>query len=131
MSNFNLNSLSLKDTTELHLKNPDTEELLYADDAKKKPVVIVLFGTASKQYRDAITSMQNRSLKRGKKVVSAEVMKEEGIALLVACSDSAKNLDYNGAPLVGEAFRDMYNDPTVSWVKDQVDAALGDVSSFL
>lgn len=129
---FNLNDLSMKDTTELQLRHPVTDELLYADEAKKKPVVIVLFGTGSKQYRNAITAMQNRALKRGKKQASAEVMREESIELLVACSDRAINLEYNEAPVDNDAaFRSLYSDPAFGWLKDQVDSGLGDASNFL
>ena len=129
---FNLDSLALNDTTELQLVHPVTEELLFADKEQTKPVAIVLFGTSSKQYRNAITAMQNRQLRRGKKAASAELLREESVNLLVACSDKALNLTYKEAPLDNEnAFRALYSDPKFAWVKDQVDAALGDVSRFL
>lgn len=129
---FNLDTLALKDTVELQLKHPVTEELLFADAEQTKPVSIVLFGTSSKQYRNAVTAMQNRALKRGKKTPTAEEMREESVRLLVACSEKAVNLSYKGAPLDNaEAFRELYNDPSYSWLKEQVDAGLGDVSNFL
>lgn len=127
---FNLDTLALKDTVTLQLKHPVTEELLVTD--KGEAVSIVLYGSSSKQYRNAITAMQNRALKRGKKVPTAEEMREESVRVLVACSEKAINLSYKGAPLDNpEAFRDLYNDASFSWLKDQVDAALGDVSNFL
>lgn len=129
---FTLESLTLKDTVELQLRHPVTDELLFADEAKTKPVLVVLYGSSSKQYRNAITAMQNRSLKRGKKVVSAEVMREEGIELLVACSEKTVNLSYKGKPVDNDdAFREIYSDPAYSWLKDQVDTGLGDVANFL
>jgi hypothetical protein len=129
---FNLDTLSLKDTTSLHIKHPVTDELLYADEAKTKPVEIELYGTGSKQYRNALTAMQNRALKRGKKQATAEVMRDEGIELLVACSAKANNFAYNGKPLNDDsAFRALYGDASFSWLKEQVDAGLGDVSNFL
>lgn len=129
---FNLDTLALKDTTELQLRHPVTDEPLFADKEQTKPVAISLFGTSSKQYRNAITAMQNRQLRRGKKAVSAETLREESISLLVACSDKAINLTYKGAPLDNEdAFRALYSDPAYSWLKDQVDTALGEVSNFL
>jgi hypothetical protein len=129
---FKLENLSMKDTVELQLRHPVSDELLFADEDKSAPVAIVLYGTSSKQYRNAITAMQNRSLKRGKKQVSAEVMREEGVELLVACSEKALNLSYKDAPVDhDDAFRELYSDPTFSWLKDQVDTALGDISNFL
>lgn len=129
---FNLDSLALKETTELQLRHPVTEELLWADKEQTKPVAIALYGASSKQYRNAITAMQNRQLRRGKQKVNAETLKEESVRLLVACSDSGINLEYNGAPVDSEdVFTNLYSDPKFAWVKDQVDAALGDPSNFL
>lgn len=129
---FNLDTLSLKDTVSLQLRHPVSEELLFADEAKTKPVEIELHGTSSKNYRSAITAMQNRSLKRGKKQASAETMREESIELLVACSAKAKNFSYCGKPVSDdEAFRTLYGDAKFSWLKEQVDAALGDNANFL
>lgn len=129
---FNLDSLALRDTTELQLVHPVTEELIFADREQTKPVSVVLFGTSSKQYRNAISAMQNRQLRRGKKAATAELLREESVNLLVACSDKTLNLTYKDAPVDNEeAFRALYSDPAYSWLKDQVDAALGDVSRFL
>jgi hypothetical protein len=129
---FNLDQLSLKDTVSLQLRHPVSDELLFADEAKTKPVEIELHGTSSKNYRNAITAMQNRALKRGKKQASAEVMREEGIELLVACSAKANNFSYGGKPVLDEdTFRALYGDAKFSWLKEQVDAALGDNSNFL
>lgn len=130
---FNLDSLALNDTTELHLRHPVTGEHLYADgDAKKEPVVSILYGTSSEQYRQAVTNMQNRALKRGKKPLTAEQMKAEAIELLVACSERINNLTYKGKPVDNSsAFRELYNDPKFSWLKDQHDETIGDISAFL
>lgn len=129
---FNLNSLSLKDTVNLHLKHPVTDELLYADAEETKPVQIVLYGTASTQYRNAVAAMQSRSLKRGKRPATIDEMRDESVRLLAACSDSGVNFDYQGeVPTTTEAFKQLYADPSFSWLKDQVDAGLGDISNFL
>lgn len=130
---FSLDSLALKETTTLQLRHPVTEDALWADKEQTKPVGISLYGTSSKQYRNAITAMQNRQLRRGNKTkVNAETLREESVKLLVACSESGVNLTYNDQPLDSpEAFEALYSDPKFSWVKDQVDAALGDPSNFL
>lgn len=127
---FNLDSLALKDTTVLQLRHPVSDEPLFDGEAV---VGIELYGTASKQYRNAITAMQNRALRRGnKQKPTAEQLRDEAVNLLVACSAAGVNLEYAGAPLDNaDAFREMYSDPKFSWVKDQVDEALGDVSRFL
>jgi hypothetical protein len=128
---FNLDTLALKtDTVLVELRHPATDELLKTEDGK--PVGVHVYGTASKPYRDAIHALQNRALKRGKKAASAEVMKEEAIELLVAISEKAENLTYKGKPLnSADAFRALYSDPQFSWLKDQVDMAVGDTAAFL
>lgn len=128
---FDLNTLAKKDSFELHLRHPVTDELLYADDEKTQPVQIVLFGTSSKQYRNALAAMQNTRLKRGKKQISAEVMREDSIELLVACSDKGINFEYQGQQVTGEVFRELYSDDSFDWLKDQCDEAIGDTANFL
>lgn len=129
---FNIASLSLKDSGVIHLRHPVTDEQLYVDEAKTKPIEIVVYSSASKQYRDYITAMQNRHLKRDKKKITAEVMQEENIELITTCSIKANNFKYNSLELTTpDAFRTMYRDASLSWVKDQVEAFLGDTASFL
>jgi len=129
---FDLASLAPKDTFELQLRHPVSEELLFADEGKTKPVEIILWGTSSKAYRNALTKMQNRNLKRSDKQRTAEVMREEGVELLVACSQGAKNLALNGVDISSaDDFRKLYSDDKYDWLKAQVDKALGDVSNFI
>jgi len=129
---FNLDSLALKTEAVLHvLKHPVTEEDLV--DEKGEKVGIYIFGTASKEYRNAINAMQNRHMKRNGKKPSAEVVREEAIELTVAVSEKATdNLTYKGKPLnTPAAFRELYNDPQFGWIKSQMDEAVGNVEAFL
>lgn len=129
---FNLNTLAVPETTELHLVHPVSQELLYADEKQEKPVVVVLYGQSSRKYRAAVSAMQNRQLKRGKKQATAEEMQSEGVELLVACSEKAINLELDGAAIdTPAAFRKLYSDPAYSWLREQVDTALADVTNFL
>lgn len=130
---FDISALALKETTTLHLINPVTLEKLYEDAEQTKPVTIELYGSSSKQYRNATNAMQNRQLvrQRKKENIKADELREEAVNLLVACS-AASTLEYNGEVVNTEAaFRKLYSDPAYSWIKDQVDEALGDVSRFL
>lgn len=124
-------SLAAKELSNIQLRHPASDELLF--DENGKAVEVVMYGTSSKQYRQAITDMQNRSLKRGKKQQSAEVMRQEGIDLLVACSHEIVNLEMeDGSPINSPTtFKALYSDDSFGWIKDQVDAALGDISNFL
>jgi len=129
---FNIASLSTKEQTVVHLRHPVTDELLYADEAKKKPIQVTVYGSGSSVYRNALTAMQNRQLKRNKKQMSAELIREESTELLVQTSVSADNFDYNGNPLTTkQAWTDLYNDVSLAWVREQVETVQGDISAFL
>lgn len=130
---FNLNSLAASTGAfELQLRHPVTDELLFADLEKTLPVSISLYGTSSKQFRSASTANQNAYIKRGKKPLTAEGVQESRIDLLVACSDKGINIEYQGQPVQGDVvFRALYSDPSFEWLKDQCDAAIGDVANFL
>ncbi len=131
---FDINTLALKkDTFPLHLAHPATGEPLFADAEGKKPVRIHVYGTASKEYRDAVKGMQNRQLKRGKnKTATVAEIQEEAIELLVAISDTSDELEYEGKSVTTPAvFRELYADSRFSWVREQVDAAVSEVANFL
>lgn len=130
---FDIASLALKsDSTEVQLRHPVTNELLWNDEAKTEAVSVFVFGSASKEYRDARAAMQNRQLKRGKQKPSVEVLNEEGVNLLVACIDKFANLTDGGKVPTTEAdIRSLLNNPHYSWVRDQVDEAISDTANFL
>ncbi len=127
---FDLNTLAAKDSVDLQLKHPVSDEALATSDGK--PVKAVLWGTSSKVYRTAINAMQNRALKRGKKPASPEVMREEGVELLTACTQRFENLALDGEALDNaDTIRALYQDDRFAWVKSQVDEALGDIANFI
>ncbi len=129
---FDISSLSIQESTVVHLLHPDTEEKLYADKDEKEPITITVASTASRQYRKAVAAMQNRRIQRGNKKETAERQKEEGIELLTACCISSENLKYKGDDVKTEAdFRALLSDDGLSWVKSQVDEALGNVGLFI
>ena len=130
---FDISTLALKTTsTEVQFRHPVTNELLWADADKTEAVSVNLYGTASKEYRDARSAMQNRQLKRGKQKPTAEVLNEEGTTLLVATIDHFNNFAVDGAVPDSEAdYRKLLNDARFSWVREQIDEALADNERFL
>lgn len=136
---MDISSLSIQESTVVQLTHPANGELLYVDKNDKlttektdKPVTITVLSTASRAYRRAVTAMQNRTLKRGAKKVTAEMQKEEGVELLVAVCETSDNLEYKGSPVKDEAdFRALLSDDKMSWIKTQVDEALGNVELFI
>ena len=134
---FDVKALAIKDSTVLHLKNPFTDEFLFVNDkgeldAKgKNAVTVTLASTGSREYRLAVNAMINRSIKRGNKKLNADEQKAEGIELLVACCLDSDNLSYEGEPVKTHAqFRAMPNDDSISFIKQQIDEALGTIELF-
>lgn len=130
---FNLNKRSTKDVFTLQLRDPETDELLFEDEAKKKPVSVDLYGPGSTIYRNAILQLQNRQLKRGKKQMSAELLREESVELIAAAiAGSSGNIEYNGAVVTTkEQWVELLSDNSLEWLRDQIAAAQNDVSNFL
>jgi len=134
---FDVKSLAIKESTVLHLSNPFTDEKLYVNDKGeldpmgKNPVTVTVASTGSRQYRLAVNAMINRGIKRGNKKLTAEEQKQEGIELLVACCLDSENLVYDGEDVKSDAqFRAMLADDSISFIKQQIDEALGTIELF-
>lgn len=131
---FDISTLGIQESTVVHLTHPATDEKLYADKEQKKAITITIASTSSREYRSAVTAMHNRNLKRekSKQKITAETQKEEGIELLTAVCLDSDNLVYNGEAVKSESdFRALLSDDKMSWVKTQIDSALGDVELFI
>ena len=127
---FELSTLALKDTSEIVLRHPVTDEELIDDKGEK--AVVTVYGTASKEYRNALTSYQNRILGRKGKSVKVEQEIAEAVDFLVSCTASISGVAVHGEiPKSKDDFRNIYSDPAFSWLKKQVDDSIGDVSNFL
>lgn len=129
---FDIGSLAIQESTVVHLTHPATDAKLYADAAGKEAITITVASTSSRAYRQAVNAMNNRALKRGNKKATAEQQRDEGIELLTACCISSENLVHNGSPVnTDAAFRALLGDDKFSWIKNQVDEALGNVELFI
>lgn len=130
-----ISDLSINDSTTFQVTHPVTGELYFADKEGKLPVKITVSSTASKPYRTAVNAMHNRGLQRkraGKKELTADEEREEGIKLLTACFLGAENLLYKGTLIEDQFdFRELLSDDKMSWLKVQVDQALGNIENFI
>jgi hypothetical protein len=136
---FDIASLGIQESTVLHLTHPANGEKLYVDkdgnmtlEPTAKPVTVTVGSTSSRAYRQAVNAMQNRSIKRGNKKMTPEAAREEGIELLTSICLGSENLVYSGAPVKSDSdFRALLADDKMSWVKAQIDEALGSVELFI
>jgi len=132
MANFNIASKKISEQATLTLVDPSTGITMYADDAETLPLQIVVFGKASKQYRNALSVLARKSAARKGKSASFEDNISDNENLLAAVSYKAVNFDMDGEPIDStEAFKKLYSTPELYWVRDAVSEFLESADSFL
>lgn len=129
---MDIRQLAVEETAILHLRNA-SDELAYADEEKKKPIQIVLYGPGSKTFRAAQAKQSARIMERlrrkNKKDLSPDEEAEERAAFLSACTKSFENIVFD--ELKGDAlFKAVYTEPSLGFIADQVNAYLGDWGNF-
>lgn len=128
-----MNIGKIKETTDVTLYNPITSEILLNEDGSD--MTITVHGPYSKKYKSIAHAQQNRRLQKaqrtgGKLNLSAEEIEAAALDLLIKCVDGW-NITLGGEqPDCTEAkVREVFTD--LPWVREQVDAALGDAQAFL
>jgi len=128
-----MNIGTTKDTTAVTLYNPINSEILTNDD--KSEMTITIHGPYSKKYKSISHAQQNRRLMKaqrtgGKMNLTAEEIEASALDLLVKCVDGWKITLGGDTPKCTESkVREVFE--TLPWVREQVDAALGDAQAFL
>ena len=135
---FDITSQAVNDTATIHVKNAAGEPL-YADEAREKPVQIVIYGPGSKAHGTVEARQASRALKRmqdndGKITApTAEERVKETAEDLAALTLRFENFEYppaNGAQGV-ELFEAVYRDQKLGFIARQVTKAIGDWGNFL
>ena len=128
-----LNIGKTKETTSVTLYNPINSEILLNED--RSEMTVTIHGPYSKKYKTISHAQQNRRLMKaqrtgGKLNLTAEEIEASALDLLVKCVDGW-NITLGGEqPDCTEAkVREVFTD--LPWVREQVDAALGDAQAFL
>lgn len=122
-----------KETTNVVLYNPVNSEILTNEDGSE--MTITIHGPYSKKYKSISHAQQNRRLQKaqrtgGKLNFSAEEIEASALDLLVKCVDGWNVTMGGEKPDCNEAkVRELFVD--LPWVREQVDAALGDAQAFL
>ena len=128
-----MNIGTTKETTDVILYNPINSEILVNDD--KSEMTITIHGPYSKKYKSISHAQQNRRLMKaqrtgGKLNLTAEELESSALDLLVKCVDGWSITLSGEKPECKEAkVREVFE--ALPWVREQVDAALGDAQAFL
>ncbi|MDD2742325.1 MAG: hypothetical protein PHV02_08630 [Rhodocyclaceae bacterium] len=128
---FNLKTLAVADTSELHLRSA-TDELLY--DATGKPLTITVFGPGSKAYAKAASAQQNRMIdklkRKGRSEQTPEQKAQEQADFLASITVSFTNFEY-GSGLNGfDMYQAAYADTEIGFIAEQVGKHVGDWANF-
>lgn len=125
---FDISSLKFKDTAEVVILHPLTEQELVDDKGEK--VIVTVYGKASKEFRNAASALSNRTLSKSKQ--TEEQARAAIITFLTACTVGVSGLEVNGQPIkTKDEIRELYEDESLSWLREQVNVAIGDESNFL
>lgn len=122
-----------KETTDVTLYNPVTSEVLTNEDGSE--MTITVHGPYSSKYKSISHQQQNRRLQKaqrtgGKLNLSAEEIEASALDLLVKCVDGWSITLGGEQPDCTEAkVREVFTE--LPWVREQVDAAMGDAQAFL
>ena len=130
---MDLRKLAVAETKRLHLRDAE-DNLLYSDEAKKLPCVVVLYGPGSKEFAKAQAKKNNRMLdelkRKGKTNHTAEQTQQEMSVFLADCTHSWENVEVDD--LAGtELSPAIYSDRSIGFIADQVTKELNDWSNFI
>ncbi len=126
---MDISTLAVKETTIVELEGPNGERLT---DEHGNPLSITIYGPGSKQYQKA-QGARNRAIlefvRRGGKKMSDEKQHQIDAEFLAACTISFNGFTYRdmSGP---EMFREAYLDPSIGFIAEQVNRAIGDWANF-
>ena len=124
-----------KDTAEVVLYHPRTGDEIPGPN--NKPLSVTVHGPYSPKYKAFVRKQQQSRLQsvskqhRNTLTITADEIEQGALDLIIACIESW-NLSFEGdavLPLNEENIREVFRQHP--WVRDQLDAAMGNAADFL
>lgn len=100
-------------------------------NGEKLPVGVEVYGPGSTQYRNAQSAIATANIKRGKKGLTGDILRENETELLARTTAKFVNFDYNGAAASYETNIKFYDDLELAHFREQVVEQQGDFGTFL
>lgn len=130
---MDIKKFAVDPTKKLHLRDA-SDQLMFADEEKTKPMMVNLFGPASKQFAKAKASQSNKIVDRlkrkGKVEQTAEQTAAETAEFLAACTESWENVEYGGITETNAISIGIYSDSSIGFIADQVSKELNEWGNF-
>jgi hypothetical protein len=128
-SMFDISKLAAKETAIVELDGPDGEPLQNED---RQRLSVTVYGPGSKQFQKA-QGVRNRAIleyvRKGGKKMRDDEQRELDAEFLASCTASFNGFTYKD--LVGyDQFKAAYLDPSIGFVSEQVNKAIGDWGNF-
>lgn len=103
-------------------------ELVHPATGEELGIFITLAGADSGQWRRAVADVANR---RGRKKITAEDARRDGIEIIARCTLSWRNVRVDGEdlPCTLENAKKLYT--RFNWMREQADAFCSDRANFL
>lgn len=141
---YDVMDFDVSDTTDIVLNHPKTGEPFMVDvtvddglggtKTVKQAMSVTVYGPGSKPYKAAQgvgEKTYSSTFHRGKSRETQAQKEAREAAFLSACTISFNNFTYNGGdPKDRETFRACYLDEKRGWIKEQVNAEMGDWANF-
>jgi hypothetical protein len=126
---FDISKLAVKETAVIELESPDGEPLL---NENGEVLSVTVYGPGSKQFQRA-QGKRNRAIleyvRKGGKKMKDEEQRELDAEFLADCTASFNGFVYKD--LTGyEMFKAAYLDPSIGFIAEQVNKAIGDWANF-
>jgi len=126
---FDISKLAVSPTSTIELEDAEGDNLL---NDNGEPISITVYGPGSRQYLKA-QAARNRGIleyvRKGGKKMKDDDQREMDAEFLAACTVSFNGFSYKG--LTGcDLFKSVYLDPSIGFIAEQVNKAIGDWANF-
>ena len=133
---YNILDSQLSDTTTFQLEHP-VNGPIFAGPDETKPVMIEVYGKASKVFRNYMATQARKTAlkqKSGKadKTPTAEEVLESNAEFYATITKSITNLKMGDVEVDNfEAYKELYANPKLDWVTSQIASKFSEVDTFL
>lgn len=126
---FDISKLAVNATSTIDLEDPNGEPLV---NDSGETISVTVYGPGSKQFQKA-SGVRNRAIleyvRKGGKKMKDDEQRELDAEFLASCTVSFNGFGYKD--LTGyEMFRAAYLDPSIGFISEQVNKAIGDWANF-
>ena len=134
---MDLLNLEAPDTIDIHIVHPEVGSL-YADEERTQPVVITVHSPGSevalefdRKQQKAMSKVIAKKGIKGIYKIPFEEQEENNLNRLVALTADVKNMEFGGNPVTPENIREIYKNPKLGWVRNQVSTKISSWDNYL